>query len=141
MTQTSTKILLMAAGLGTRLRPLTDEVPKCLIPIAGRPLLDYWLDLFAPPNLRDILINTHHLPHKVRNYLDRINRLGPYRIEETYEPKLLGSAGTVHHNRNWITKDDTALIIYADNLSNVDLRSFLNFHHSRSEERRVGKEC
>jgi len=51
----------MAAGLGTRLRPLTDDTPKCLIPIAGRPLLDYWFDLFAAAGLRDILINTHHL--------------------------------------------------------------------------------
>lgn len=126
----STKILLMAAGLGTRLRPLTDQTPKCLVPIADRPLLDYWLDLFAAANLRDILINTHHLPEKVRTYIDRINKLGRFHMHETYEPKLLGSAGTVHHNRKWINDTDTALIIYADNLSNVDLRSFLAFHHS-----------
>src|SRR5258706_12570761 len=67
MNQSNTKVLLMAAGLGTRLRPLTDEIPKCLVPIAGRPLLDYWLDLFAAAVLRDILINTHHLPPKVRS--------------------------------------------------------------------------
>lgn len=126
----NTKVLLMAAGLGTRLRPLTDEIPKCLIPIAGRPLLDYWFDLFAQANLRDILINTHHLPEKVRAYINPINNLGRFKVQETFEPKLLGSAGTVHHNRKWISDNQTALIIYADNLSNVDLRSFLSFHHS-----------
>jgi len=126
----STKVLLMAAGLGTRLRPLTDTTTKCLIPIAGRPLLDYWFDLFAPANISDILINTHHLPEQVRTHIARINQLGQFRVQETFEPKLLGSAGTVHHNRNWISDADTALIVYADNLSNVDLRSFLSFHHS-----------
>jgi NDP-sugar pyrophosphorylase family protein len=126
----STKVLLMAAGLGTRLKPLTDDTPKCLVSIAGRPLLDYWFDAFATAGLRDILINTHHLPHKVRTYIDRINHLGHFRVEEAYEPKLLGSAGTVHQNRHWISDTDTALIIYADNLSNVDLRSLLSFHHS-----------
>ena len=130
----STKVLLMAAGLGTRLRPLTDEIPKCLIPVAGRPLLDYWFDLFAAANLRDILINTHHLPQKVRSYIDRINKLGRFKVQETFEPKLLGSAGTVHHNRNWISNSDTALIVYADNLSNVDLGSFLSFHYSHGGE-------
>ena len=125
-----TKVLLMAAGLGTRLRPLTDDTPKCLIPIAGRPLLDYWFDLFASAGLRDILINTHHLPHKVRTYIDRTNHVGQFRVEEAFEPKLLGSAGTVHHNRNWISDNDTALIIYADNLSNIDLSALLTFHHS-----------
>ncbi|HEV8607754.1 MAG TPA: nucleotidyltransferase family protein [Tepidisphaeraceae bacterium] len=132
MQQSHTKVLLMAAGMGTRLRPLTDDTPKCLIPIAGRPLLDYWFDLFAAAGLHDILINTHHLPHKVRTYLDRINHLGQFRVQEAYEPTLLGSAGTVHHNRNWIAPNETALIIYADNLSNVDLSSLLSFHHSHN---------
>ena len=125
----ATKALLLAGGLGTRLRPLTDHTPKCLVPIAGRPLLDYWFDAFAAADIIDVLINTHHLPEKVRAYIQDKNTAGLFRSTEAYEPQLLGSAGTLHANRNFVSDGDTALIVYADNLSNVDLRRFLKFHH------------
>src|SRR5262249_44859435 len=94
------RALLLAGGLGTRLRPLTDTVPKCLIPIGGRPLLDYWLDLFSEAGLRDIRINNHHLPELVRDYIAGVNAAGRFRMSEAYEPQLLGSAGTVAANRD-----------------------------------------
>ena len=56
---TRTRAFLLAAGLGTRLRPLTRDIPKCLVPIAGRPLLTCWLDLLANAGIRELLINTH----------------------------------------------------------------------------------
>ena len=56
------KALVTAAGLGTRLRPLTDTIPKALVPVGGRPLLDYWMDSLAAAGVQDVLINTHHLP-------------------------------------------------------------------------------
>jgi mannose-1-phosphate guanylyltransferase len=124
------KVLLLAGGLGTRLRPLTDTIPKCLVPIHGRPLLDYWFDAFARAGIADVLINTHHLPDHVRSYIAAKNAIGYFRVTEAYEPKLLGSAGTLHANRNWIKPGDTALVVYADNLSDVDLSRFLQFHKS-----------
>ena len=60
------KAFLLAAGLGTRLRPLTDTVPKCLVPINGRPLLSYWMTLLARHGITDVAINTHHLPAAVQ---------------------------------------------------------------------------
>jgi len=128
-----TKALLLAGGIGLRLRPLTDHTPKCLIPIAGRPLLDYWIDRFEEAGIQDMLINTHHLPDQVRSHIDRINRTRRVRISEAYEPILLGSAGTVHANRHFVSPGDTALIVYADNLSKVDLSAFLEFHHSHDD--------
>ena len=125
-----TKVLLLAGGLGTRLRPLTDSVPKCLVPIRGRPLLDYWFDRFADAGIRDVLINTHHLPAQVRAYAERVNRSGRFDVRESFEPVLLGSAGTLHANRGWIEAGETCLIVYADNLSDVDLSQFLQFHIS-----------
>src|SRR5687767_4417606 len=116
-----TKSLLLAGGLGTRLRPLTDTTPKCLVPIRGRPLLDYWFDAFVRAGIADVLINTHHLPDQVRAYIGQKNASGQFRVAEAYEPTLLGSAGTHHANRDWIKTGDTALIVYADNLSDVDL--------------------
>jgi NDP-sugar pyrophosphorylase family protein len=127
----------MAAGLGTRLRPLTDRVTKCLVPIGGRPLLDYWCDRIAAAGLSDVLINTHHLPEQVRAYIASVNAEGRsggrFAMREAYEPKLLGSAGTVHANRSWADDADRVLIIYSDNLSGVDLTELLRFHASHPD--------
>lgn len=127
------KVLLLAGGLGTRLKPLTDVTPKCLIEIAGRPMLDYWFDLFVSARLFDVRINNHHLPHLVRDYINHRNEQGTFRVSETYEPTLLGSAGTVHANRDFVCEDDLCVIVYADNLSNVDLAAMIDFHQSHDD--------
>jgi mannose-1-phosphate guanylyltransferase len=126
-------VLLLAAGLGTRLRPLTETVPKCLVPIAGKPLVDYWFDAIEAAGLRDVLLNTHHLREAVRAHLDALSASRPLRLVETYEPKLLGSAGTVHANRAWADDVDDCLLIYGDNLSRVDLARLLEFHRSHDD--------
>jgi mannose-1-phosphate guanylyltransferase len=133
MTSAKCKVLLLAGGLGTRLRPLTDHAPKCLIPINGRPLLDYWLARFDAAGTYDVLINVHHLPRLVEDYVARVNAGGRFRMRVFHEPKLLGSAGTVHANRDWVGEGETGLIVYADNLSNVDLRALLDYHHGHGQ--------
>lgn len=127
------KVLLLAAGLGTRLRPLTDTTPKCLVPIAGRPLLDYWFDRLSEAGLHDVLINTHHLKEQVRDYIQQVNRGGRFRVVESYEPQLLGSAGTISANKDFVAGADDCLIVYADNLSDVCLRELIRFHRSHSD--------
>ncbi len=127
------KVLLLAAGLGTRLYPLTERVPKCLVPIAGRPLLDYWFDRLAEAGLREVLINTHHLAGLVRAYIRRINESGEFSVTEAFEPHLLGSAGTVRANRSFADDADHCLIVYADLFSDVDLSDFLRFHRSHGD--------
>ncbi len=126
-TEKRTKAILLAGGLGTRLRPLTDSVPKCMVEIAGRPLLDYWFDALAGAGIRDVLINTHHLPGPVRHYLARKNAQG-YRAVETFEKELLGSAGTIAANSDWAEDADDIVIVYADNLSDLDIAEFLAAH-------------
>ena len=127
------KAILLAAGLGSRLRPLTDRIPKCLVQVAGRPLLDYWLDLLAKANIRDVLINTHHLRDKMRRHVDQINGDGRFCVVEAHEPKLLGSAGTIHANRDFADGAELVLIIYADNLSDVDVRELIEFHRGHDD--------
>jgi NDP-sugar pyrophosphorylase family protein len=127
------KALLLAAGLGTRLRPLTETVPKCLVPIAGKPLLDYWFDKLESAAVNDVLINTHHLRGAVTDHLARVSATRPFRIREAYEPKLLGSAGTVHANRDWVDDADECLIVYADNFSSVALDALLAFHRGHDD--------
>jgi mannose-1-phosphate guanylyltransferase len=63
------KAFLLAAGLGTRLRPITDTTPKCLVEIGDRPLLDIWLDALAKAGVDEVLVNTHHLAAQVETYV------------------------------------------------------------------------
>lgn len=122
-----TKALLLAGGLGSRLRPLTDTVPKCLVEIAGRPLLDHWFGALSRAGVRDVLVNTHHLPGPVRDFLAAKNAEG-FRAVEAFEPVLLGSAGTIASRPDWADDADDVVVIYADNLSDLDLASFLQTH-------------
>lgn len=130
---TKVKSLILAAGIGSRLKPLTETTPKCLIPISDCPLLDYWFNNLDRTNVRDVLINTHHLPEQVRIYLNQINEKNRFHVSEAFEPELLGSAGTISANHDWMDNADDCLIIYADNLSNVDLATLIQFHNSHSD--------
>jgi mannose-1-phosphate guanylyltransferase len=126
------RALLLAAGLGTRLRPLTDRVPKCLVDVAGKPLLAYWFDALAAAGVRDVLVNTHHLAEAVREFLAAKRREG-FNAMETFEPVLLGSAGTVAANAAWADGSDDVLVIYADNFSDVRLAELLAQHRAHGE--------
>jgi mannose-1-phosphate guanylyltransferase len=127
-----TKALLLAGGLGTRLRPLTDTVPKCLVEIAGRPLLDYWFQAFREAGIHDVMVNTHHLPEAVRVFL-ALKRAQGFNVLEAYEPVLLGSAGTLTNNRAWGDDADNVAIVYADNLSDLDLSAFMATHKAHAQ--------
>ncbi|NNE86551.1 MAG: nucleotidyltransferase family protein [Silicimonas sp.] len=128
-----TKALLLAGGLGTRLRPITETVPKCLVLVAGRPMLDYWYDALEKAGIADVLLNTHHHAEQVRAHIAETNATRALTVTEAYEPELLGSAGTVHANPDWADDADAVLIIYADNLSDVDLAALLSFHASHDD--------
>lgn len=132
MTTPRTKALLLAGGLGTRLKPLTDTVPKCLVELGGRSLLDFWFDALAAAGVRDVLINTHHLPDPVRDFLARKNAQG-FRAAEAYEPTLLGSAGTIAAAPAFTDGADDVIIIYADNLSDVDLGALVETHRREGQ--------
>jgi len=120
------KAFLLAAGLGTRLRPLTNEIPKCLLPVNGKPLLDYWLRLFQKYGIDEVLINLYHLSEKVAAFIQ--NQKYGIKIKPFYEKELLGSAGMVGSNRTWVNPAEIFLIAYADNLTNANLRAMVNFH-------------
>lgn len=120
------RALLLAAGLGTRLRPLTESLPKCLVPIAGRPLLTHWLDaLFADPRIERVLINTHHLADQVTTVVDSL----PWRqrIDLVHEPSLLGTGGTVLSNRAWLG-EGPVFVAHADNLTDAPVSHIIDPH-------------
>jgi mannose-1-phosphate guanylyltransferase len=120
------KAFLLAAGLGTRLRPVTDTVPKCMVDIDGRPLLDIWLDEFYRAGVDEVLLNLHYLPEVVTTHL--AHRSGGPAVRTVDEPELLGSAGTLRANRQWVAGEEMFLACYADNLTNFDLRILIDAH-------------
>lgn len=120
------KAFLLAAGLGTRLRPITDSTPKCMLMIDDRTLLDIWLDAFASAGVSEVLVNLHHLPEVVSRHLSA--RTGPPIVTTFFEPELMGSAGTLRANRQWVACEDLFLACYADNLTDFDLRALIDAH-------------
>ena len=122
------KALLLAAGIGSRLRPITDTIPKCMVAIDGRPLLDIWLDAFDRAGVDEVLVNLHHLPDVVRQHVAARTR--PPAVTLTFEPELLGSAGTLRANRRWVAGEDSFLACNADNLTDFALRDLIDAHRA-----------
>lgn len=123
----------MAAGFGTRLKPLTDKIPKCLIPIMGRPLIEYWFDLFEKYQVTDVLLNLYYLKDDIASYIKENKRKG-VRIHLYYEEKLLGNAGTVLENEKFFLQENYFAIFYADSLTNINLNSMLKYHLSKKTD-------
>ena len=123
------KAYLLAAGLGSRLKPITDNIPKCLVPISKHPMLDWWAKLFIESGVDEVLINTHYMADKVHEYITEYNnKKTGLTFIETYEEELIGSGGTVYTNRGFVEGEDDFLICYADNLTDVNLPELIKFH-------------
>jgi mannose-1-phosphate guanylyltransferase len=120
---------MLAAGLGTRLRPITDHVPKCLVQIQGRPLLGYWLDMLLPNGIDRVLINTHYLPQAVQAFVAQSHWCNV--IELVHEDNLLGTGGTILRNRNFLDSGPF-MVLHADNLTRFDVQAFMCAHSKRS---------
>ncbi len=124
------KAILLAAGFGSRLRPLTNTLPKCLVPIGGEALLGIWLRRLDVAGIGPFLVNTHYLSEQVAEYLER----SPYRHRVTvcHESVLLGTASTLMANAEFFGRDD-GLLIHADNWCLADFPSFLAAHRDRQK--------
>ncbi len=120
------KAFLLAAGLGTRLHPITDSTPKCMLRIGDRPLLDIWLDALAKAGVHEVLVNLHHLAHVVRAHVAA--RSGPPTVRMVEEQELLGSAGTLLANRGFVAGEEMFLAVNADNLTDFDLGVLVDAH-------------
>jgi mannose-1-phosphate guanylyltransferase len=123
-----TKAYLLAAGLGKRLRPITDTIPKCLVPIKGVCLCDYWFESFQRHGITHALMNTHYLAEQVREHVSQLRT--DLDIQLFHEPELLGSAGTVRASAAFVEGEDDFFVVYGDNLSAIDLRAMAEFHQA-----------
>ena len=130
------KAFLLAAGLGTRLRPLTNKTPKCLIPIGGKPLLHWWLVICKRLGVREVLINTHHLADQVRDFAK--SQDSSVRIKLFHEDSLLGSAGTIAANKDFVDDESDFWIFYADTLIGADLMPLALLHRATKSDLTLG---
>ncbi len=122
------KALLLAAGLGTRLKPITNTIPKCLVPINAKPLLEYWLENLSKVGVTEFLINTSYLNEQVEEFVNQ----SKYKKQITlvFENKLLNTGGTLLQNKPFFSKEPF-ILLHADNLSFCDFQAFINSHKFR----------
>jgi mannose-1-phosphate guanylyltransferase len=122
------KALLLAAGFGKRLLPITKNIPKCLVEFNSKPLLYYWIKMLIDAGISDILVNTHYLSKKVEDYI--MNSEFRNDITIVYEDKLLGTGGTLLKNK-YFFDNDSIILIHADNLSLFNFDEFIKAHENR----------
>jgi NDP-sugar pyrophosphorylase family protein len=118
--------MILAAGFGTRLRPLTNTVPKALVPVAGRPLIEYNLLLLKAYGIKDVVINLHHLGNKIREVLGDGSAYG---LHITYSPEdpILESGGGIKNAQSFLD-GDTFLVMNCDTIIDVDLQALIAAH-------------
>ena len=127
-TTNSMQALVLAAGLGTRLRPLTDACAKPAIPVAGEPLIRRIVRWLAAHDVNDLVVNLHYLPHTLTAVLGDGSDLS-VRVRYSWEqPRILGSAGGPRHALD-IIGDDAFLIVNGDTLTDVNVRALVEAHH------------
>lgn len=120
------RAMILAAGLGTRLRPFTEEIPKPLLPVANRPQILHVLELLRRAGVREVVINLHHLPGQVRRAVGD-SYCGEVRVEYSVEPKILGTGGGLKRVERFFG-DEPFILANADALVEADLGAAVRRH-------------
>jgi mannose-1-phosphate guanylyltransferase len=121
----SMKGMILAAGEATRLRPLTERMPKVMVPLHGLPLLQHMLSWLSKYGVREIMINLHHLGEIITEYCQKSSNFG-LDIRYSDEEVLTGTAGAVK-TVDWFF-DTTFLVVYGDVLTNLDIGRMIRYH-------------
>ncbi|MBI3019153.1 MAG: nucleotidyltransferase family protein [Deltaproteobacteria bacterium] len=119
-----TRAMILAAGLGTRMRPLTYHIPKPLIPVLGKPLIRHVLEVLKKAGIREVIVNLHHLPLSLKKYL---RSQKDFKISFSSEPKILGTGGGILKAKPFF-QNKRFVVINSDILTDVDLKKVLAFH-------------
>jgi mannose-1-phosphate guanylyltransferase len=120
------RAMILAAGLGTRLRPFTTATPKPLLPVANRPLLEYTFALLAEAGIGEVIVNAHHLADDLEDGLRRLDSSG-VRVSLSRERKILGTAGGPKKAAPFL-ESGTFLLLNGDFLIDIDLKEVVDFH-------------
>lgn len=120
------KAMIFAAGLGTRLKPMTDTMPKALVPVAGRPLLYHVAHKIIDAGIREIVVNTHHFAGMIAEYIEKENGFGADVSISREEAQPLETGGGIMHARELLEGCGCFLIHNVDIISDLDIRWFLS---------------
>lgn len=122
------KALFLAGGFGTRLRPITNELPKPMVPVMGKPLLELNIQNLKKHGIDEIVLSTCYKPHKIKNYFKDGEKFG-VKISYISEDVPLGTAGAIKNAQEFF--DDTFLVFNADILSDIDISDMIRFHKEK----------
>ncbi len=123
------KAMILAAGFGTRLRPLTQTVPKPMVPVMNRPLLERTIELLRSANILDIAVNVHHLPEQVIAHFGDGSKFG-VNLHFSREEKIMGTAGGIKAVQGFL-EGGSFLVVNSDIIVDIDLNRVLQFHRER----------
>jgi mannose-1-phosphate guanylyltransferase/phosphomannomutase len=129
------KAVVMAGGEGTRLRPLTSNQPKPMVPIVGKPCMEHIIELLREHGMEEVIVTVAFLPQAIRSYFGDGESLG-VKIDYSVEESPLGTAGSVRLAAGWL--DDTFLVISGDALCDVNLRELVEFHKEKQASVTIG---
>ncbi len=123
-----TQAVILSAGFGTRLRPLTDNIPKVMVPLAGKPLLEYHIEQLKKHGVNEFFINLHYLPGVIRNYFGNGAKWGVkvHYVLET--PEILGTAGGIKNFEKEL--GDHFFVLYGDTFYEIDYGRLADFYLS-----------
>ena len=124
------KALIMAAGYGTRLEPLTFAVPKPMVPIVNVPTMQHNIELLKKYGLKEVIANIHYYPEQIQNYFGDGRDFG-IKLSYSYEKKLLGTAGGVKRMAKLIRVQNTFIVLSSDALTDINLKKIVNYHRSK----------
>lgn len=122
------KALFLAGGLGTRLKPITNDLPKPMVPIMGKPLLERNIESLKKHDIDEIVLSTCYKPHKIKKYFEDGRKLG-VKISYITEDIPLGTAGAIKNAQNFF--DDTFMVFNGDILSDINITDMINFHKEK----------
>lgn len=126
------RALILAAGLGERMRPLSNLLPKPALPVRGLPVIGYSLRLLAHHGIREVVINLHHLPDALRASVERWCPTG-MQLHWSVESELLGTGGAIRRVADFLHKEDPCLLLAGDMLLDADLSRLIESHRSRGD--------
>ena len=123
------KAMIFAAGLGTRLKPLTDTIPKALVPLAGKTLLQWQIERLKTIGITDIVVNVHHFPDMIINYLHENDNFGCNIAVSDERDMLLETGGGLRKAKRLLLGDEAILVCNVDILSNIDIPTLLSAYN------------
>lgn len=126
--------MIFAAGLGTRLRPLTDNMPKALVPVAGKPMLERVILRLKDSGFNDITVNIHHFGEQIMDFLRANNNFGAEIHISDERDKLLDTGGGIKNARHFLDGNEPFLVHNADILTDIDLAAFYRHHVESNAE-------